>query len=119
MDSFTTCCYKYLGVGREEASAEEEEEEEVVTEVLLVGAGIDAQDVCGVSVTDLMTCKPAVTPPSPSEPSDECCAVVSKVDMDCLCTYKNSPLWPFSSLANANFTRLHPVSFFFSFYHCL
>ncbi|KAL9316894.1 hypothetical protein ACSQ67_013411 [Phaseolus vulgaris] len=59
-----------------------------------MGAAIDALDVCGVSVTDLMTCKAAVTPPSPSEPSDECCSVVSKVDMDCICNYKNSPLLP-------------------------
>ncbi|WVY92646.1 hypothetical protein V8G54_031734 [Vigna mungo] len=66
----------------------------MVMEVLLMGAVIDALNVCGVSSTDLLKCLPAVTPPSPSEPSKECCSAVSLVDLKCLCNFKSSPLLP-------------------------
>ncbi|MED6113693.1 hypothetical protein PIB30_073173 [Stylosanthes scabra] len=64
---------------------------------LIVLAGIDgsmAQLICNVSIGDLMTCKPAVTPPNPPLPTDECCTVLKKADIKCLCKYKNSTLLP-------------------------
>ncbi|BAT93512.1 hypothetical protein VIGAN_08002200 [Vigna angularis var. angularis] len=66
----------------------------MLMEVLFMGAAIDALNVCGVSSTDLLKCLPAVTPPSPSEPSKECCSAVDLVDLKCLCAFKSSPLLP-------------------------
>ncbi|KAM3377050.1 putative lipid-transfer protein DIR1 [Capsicum galapagoense] len=47
---------------------------------------------CGLTINDLMTCKPAVSGAKPLPPSDKCCAALSKADLPCLCTYKNSPM---------------------------
>ncbi|QCE05669.1 hypothetical protein DEO72_LG9g674 [Vigna unguiculata] len=66
----------------------------VAMEVLLTGAATDAMDLCGVPSSDLMKCLPAVTPPSPSEPSKDCCSVINIVDLKCLCGFKSSPLLP-------------------------
>ncbi|XP_060169310.1 putative lipid-transfer protein DIR1 [Lycium barbarum] len=51
-----------------------------------------AEDMCGLSISDLMTCKPAVSGPKPLPPSANCCAALSKADLPCLCTFKNSPM---------------------------
>ncbi|XP_057734821.1 putative lipid-transfer protein DIR1 [Arachis stenosperma] len=56
--------------------------------------GCMAQSFCNTSLPELFKCKPAVTPPNPSPPTPECCAVVSKADLKCLCGLKNSPLVP-------------------------
>ncbi|CAL1404620.1 unnamed protein product [Linum trigynum] len=45
-------------------------------------------------VSGLTACKPAVTPPKPSRPTPACCAALSKADMKCLCSFKNSPVLP-------------------------
>ncbi|XP_055814764.1 putative lipid-transfer protein DIR1 [Solanum dulcamara] len=47
---------------------------------------------CGLTINDLMTCKPAVSGPKPLPPSDKCCAALGKADLPCLCSFKNSPL---------------------------
>ncbi|KAK4378363.1 hypothetical protein RND71_000225 [Anisodus tanguticus] len=64
--------------------------------LLMVAAiGIEmaaAGDMCGLSISDLMTCKPAVSGPKPLPPSDNCCAALRKADLPCLCTFKNSPI---------------------------
>jgi len=62
----------------------------LVIEVLLMVAAIDALNLCGVSLPDVAKCKPAVTPPPPPtpEPTAECCAVVAKADLKCLCRHK-------------------------------
>ncbi|CAN4112333.1 unnamed protein product [Withania somnifera] len=48
--------------------------------------------LCGLSINDLMTCKPAVSGPKPLPPSDKCCVALRKADLPCLCTFKNSPM---------------------------
>ncbi|OIT22908.1 PREDICTED: putative lipid-transfer protein DIR1 [Nicotiana attenuata] len=47
---------------------------------------------CGLSIADLMSCKPAVSGPKPLPPSEKCCTALSKADLPCLCTFKNSPM---------------------------
>ncbi|KAH7521430.1 hypothetical protein FEM48_Zijuj07G0032300 [Ziziphus jujuba var. spinosa] len=54
----------------------------------------NAQTICKVSVSGLMTCKPAVTAPNPSPPSANCCSALSHADFQCLCSYRNSNLLP-------------------------
>ncbi|KAL1295516.1 hypothetical protein HN51_056394 [Arachis hypogaea] len=54
--------------------------------------GCMAQSFCNTSLAELFKCKPAVTPPNPLPPTQECCAVVSKADLKCLCRLKNNPL---------------------------
>ncbi|KAF5733861.1 putative lipid-transfer protein DIR1 [Tripterygium wilfordii] len=63
----------------------------VVTVLMLlvtIGGG-NGQTICNVTVSELMECRPAVTPPQPSPPTAKCCSVVSRVNMSCLCSYKN------------------------------
>lgn len=52
------------------------------------------QRICNMSGEDLMACKPSVTPPSPTPPSARCCSALSRADIRCLCSYKNSKLLP-------------------------
>ena len=52
--------------------------------------GSTANGLCGISSDDLMECKPAVTPPSPVDPTDKCCAALETADLPCLCGYRNS-----------------------------
>ncbi|KAJ0103475.1 hypothetical protein Patl1_04052 [Pistacia atlantica] len=56
--------------------------------IALVG-GARAVPVCNIDTKQLDPCKPAVTGNSPPRPSKECCKVVSKADLPCLCSYKN------------------------------
>ncbi|TXG72907.1 hypothetical protein EZV62_001486 [Acer yangbiense] len=51
-------------------------------------------NICNISVSDLMKCKPAVTPPNPTQPTADCCSALSHADLHCLCGYKNSKLLP-------------------------
>ncbi|CAK9155761.1 unnamed protein product [Ilex paraguariensis] len=51
-----------------------------------------AQTICNMSGADLMACKPSVTPPNPTPPSPQCCSGLSRADLRCLCSYKNSKL---------------------------
>ncbi|KAJ8530152.1 hypothetical protein K7X08_036987 [Anisodus acutangulus] len=53
---------------------------------------VAAGDMCGLSISDLMECKPAVSGTKPLPPSANCCAALSKADLPCLCTFKNSPM---------------------------
>ena len=66
----------------------------VVAVLLLLAVANDAQTICNLKVSDLMECKPAVTPPNPPPPTSSCCAALSHADMRCLCSYKNSKLLP-------------------------
>ncbi|KAL1295510.1 hypothetical protein HN51_056389 [Arachis hypogaea] len=61
---------------------------------VLHGCMGELPSMCNVSIGDLMPCKPAVTPPNPLPPTKECCSVLSKADLKCLCTFKDSPLLP-------------------------
>ncbi|KAL3511646.1 hypothetical protein ACH5RR_024363 [Cinchona calisaya] len=53
-----------------------------------------AQTICKMSGQELMSCKPAVTPPNPSEPSSGCCTALKHADVGCLCSFKNSTWLP-------------------------
>lgn len=67
----------------------------VVVVVVAALISVNGQSsTCNVSMSDLLTCKPAVTPPNPTPPSQQCCSVLSHADLPCLCSYKNSPLLP-------------------------
>lgn len=73
----------------------------VVVAVLLVAISSNgvlqisnAQTICNVSVSGLMACKSAVTPPNPTTPSTDCCTALSHADLRCLCSYRNSNLLP-------------------------
>lgn len=61
----------------------------VTTEVKLVHIA-DAQTICNMSGQELMSCRPAVTPPNPSAPSPVCCNALKHADIPCFCSYKNS-----------------------------
>ncbi|XP_009339897.2 putative lipid-transfer protein DIR1 [Pyrus x bretschneideri] len=55
---------------------------------------VNAQNICNVSVSDLMSCRPAVTSPNPAPPTKACCAALSHANLSCLCSYKNSSVLP-------------------------
>ncbi|KAJ9697492.1 hypothetical protein PVL29_009352 [Vitis rotundifolia] len=63
--------------------------------VAIVVEGSEGFSLCNMSEDDLMTCKPAVSKPSPVDPSPECCKALSGADLTCLCSYKNSETLPF------------------------
>ncbi|KAF5781208.1 putative lipid-transfer protein DIR1 [Helianthus annuus] len=44
--------------------------------------------VCNVPLTDLMECLPAITGARPPAPTRQCCKVIRRVDLPCLCRYK-------------------------------
>ncbi|KAE8729736.1 putative lipid binding protein [Hibiscus syriacus] len=62
--------------------------------MVMATATTAAQSICNMPISDLMSCKPAVTPPNPPPPTSTCCSALSHADMRCLCSYKNSKLLP-------------------------
>ncbi|CAI9112398.1 OLC1v1012846C1 [Oldenlandia corymbosa var. corymbosa] len=54
----------------------------------------NGQTICNMSGQELMSCRPAVTPPNPSNPSSVCCTALKHADMSCLCSFKNSTFLP-------------------------
>lgn len=54
----------------------------------------DSLNICCAILTKshLIYVVPAVSGPKPLPPSDKCCAVLTKADLPCLCTFKNSPM---------------------------
>ncbi|URE48089.1 Protease inhibitor/seed storage/LTP family [Musa troglodytarum] len=50
--------------------------------------------VCNMTQEGFDACKPSVTPPNPPPPSAACCKALGNADLQCLCSYKNSPLLP-------------------------
>ncbi|KAL1566983.1 putative lipid-transfer protein DIR1 [Salvia divinorum] len=44
--------------------------------------------ICSVSVSELAQCLPAITGKSPPRPTKECCGVMKKANLRCLCNYK-------------------------------
>ncbi|XP_030460793.1 putative lipid-transfer protein DIR1 [Syzygium oleosum] len=54
----------------------------------------DAQTICNMTYAQLMSCKPAATPPNPPPPTSACCAGLSHADLKCFCQYKNSSILP-------------------------
>ncbi|KAJ8754309.1 hypothetical protein K2173_002760 [Erythroxylum novogranatense] len=54
----------------------------------------NAQNICSMPVSGLMSCIGSVTPPNPTPPTTQCCSALSQADMRCLCSYKNSKVLP-------------------------
>ncbi|KAE9454693.1 hypothetical protein C3L33_13405, partial [Rhododendron williamsianum] len=52
-------------------------------------------NICNVPVANLMACRLAVTSGTPPRaPTAKCCEVISRADLRCLCSYKNSKFLP-------------------------
>ncbi|KAL0906663.1 hypothetical protein M5K25_025176 [Dendrobium thyrsiflorum] len=62
--------------------------------VFSLATAASSLSICNMSTDDLAECRPAVSGPSPSEPSAACCSVLEKADLPCLCSYRSSPLLP-------------------------
>lgn len=45
--------------------------------------------VCKVKVSELAECLPAIAGNSPPKPTKECCDVLKKADLHCLCKHKS------------------------------
>lgn len=61
----------------------------VVVAMLAEVGGAKAMTICSMDSTELAECLPAIRGFSPSPPSRECCAVLQKADLHCLCNYKS------------------------------
>ncbi|WOG98527.1 hypothetical protein DCAR_0417870 [Daucus carota subsp. sativus] len=48
-----------------------------------------APTICNVGVSELGHCLPAITGDKPSWPTKDCCKVMHKVNLPCLCNYKD------------------------------
>ncbi|WOH00192.1 hypothetical protein DCAR_0519550 [Daucus carota subsp. sativus] len=58
--------------------------------VLLVVATDDkTPTICNVGISELAECLPAITGDKPSWPTKRCCKVMRKVNLPCLCDYKD------------------------------
>ncbi|KAI3408059.1 AAI domain-containing protein [Psidium guajava] len=57
--------------------------------VAMVG-GAKATTVCKIPTDQLALCLPAVTGDRPTPPTKQCCKVISKADMRCLCRYRSA-----------------------------
>ncbi|KAM5562936.1 hypothetical protein ABKV19_017896 [Rosa sericea] len=66
----------------------------LVVTMLVFVEGSRAFSFCNMSDDGLTACKPSVTEPNPSDPTAECCKDLSGADLDCLCSYKTSPVLP-------------------------
>ncbi|KAG9130351.1 hypothetical protein Leryth_004349 [Lithospermum erythrorhizon] len=47
------------------------------------------EPICGMSVSELLACEPAVVKP-PSKPSPSCCKAIQKANLPCLCKFKGA-----------------------------
>ncbi|KAF9606067.1 hypothetical protein IFM89_023090 [Coptis chinensis] len=74
----------------------------VVVVMLVVLFGVSGNKItsskalilCNLNQDDLITCKPAVTKPNPVDPTSDCCTALTKANLTCLCSYKNSMVLP-------------------------
>ncbi|KAF5746262.1 defective in induced resistance 1 protein [Tripterygium wilfordii] len=66
----------------------------VVVVVVAAFEGARGLSMCNMSEDGLNACKPSVTKPSPVDPSKECCQALSRADLKCLCSYRNSLFLP-------------------------
>ncbi|KAL5562206.1 hypothetical protein UlMin_031953 [Ulmus minor] len=65
--------------------------------IFVLFEGSRAFSFCNLSEEGLTACKPSVTEPNPSDPTQACCQALSALsedDLKCLCSYKNSMLLP-------------------------
>ncbi|KAH9804024.1 putative lipid-transfer protein DIR1 [Citrus sinensis] len=54
-----------------------------------VNGGAMAISICNIESSKMNLCLPAVSGKSPTQPTEQCCAVVSGAKLSCLCSYKN------------------------------
>lgn len=52
----------------------------------------NAQSLCNVPTASLTECKPSVSGPKPTPPTNACCTAISHADLNCLCSYKKSQM---------------------------
>lgn len=57
--------------------------------LLAMVAADKAPTICNVGVSELAECLPAITGSPPSWPTKSCCKVMHKVNLPCLCKYKD------------------------------
>lgn len=62
--------------------------------VLLFCGSIWGLELCNMNDDGLMECKPSVTKPSPTDPTEKCCEALAGADLTCLCSYRHSFLLP-------------------------
>ncbi|KAK8943639.1 hypothetical protein KSP40_PGU005754 [Platanthera guangdongensis] len=61
---------------------------------LLLVTSAMAAGICNMSSEGFDECRPAVTGPSPIDPTAACCSALEAADLPCLCSYRSSPLLP-------------------------
>ncbi|XP_050203882.1 putative lipid-transfer protein DIR1 [Mercurialis annua] len=71
----------------------------VIIIVAIVGSNgvfqfCNAQSICNMSFSGLLSCRPAVISPNPSPPTSDCCSVLAQGDMNCLCSSGDANLLP-------------------------
>ncbi|KAL1531022.1 hypothetical protein AAHA92_19521 [Salvia divinorum] len=66
----------------------------ILSVFIVILEGATAQTICNITMKGFSECKPAATPPIPPPPSAACCSVLSKADLKCLCSHKNSTILP-------------------------
>lgn len=54
-----------------------------------VNGGAMAISICNIESSKMNLCLPAVSGKSPTQPTEQCCAVVSGAKLSCLCSYKD------------------------------
>ncbi|RWR87184.1 putative lipid-transfer protein DIR1 [Cinnamomum micranthum f. kanehirae] len=50
--------------------------------------------LCGMTDEGIEACRPSIRTDDPVDPSVDCCGALSKADIPCLCSYKNSVMLP-------------------------
>ncbi|KAK1397121.1 putative lipid-transfer protein DIR1 [Heracleum sosnowskyi] len=60
--------------------------------LVIVAADDKTPSICNVGLTELAECLPAITGDKPSWPTKSCCKVMHKVNLPCLCDYKDKLL---------------------------
>uniref|UniRef100_A0A0V0GTE8 Putative defective in induced resistance 1 protein-like n=1 Tax=Solanum chacoense TaxID=4108 RepID=A0A0V0GTE8_SOLCH len=66
----------------------------IVLGLLLIVEFTSGLSICKMNDDGLTSCKPSVTQPNPVEPSASCCEALSAADLQCLCSYRNSFVFP-------------------------
>ncbi|KAK8648628.1 hypothetical protein V6N13_129377 [Hibiscus sabdariffa] len=60
---------------------------------LLLVAAVEATDgpiVCNIALNRLQDCRPAVTGKHPPPPTKECCSLINRANLTCLCEFKSA-----------------------------
>ncbi|GAA0139615.1 hypothetical protein LIER_01126 [Lithospermum erythrorhizon] len=61
--------------------------------LLVIASQVNSQStpksICGVKISELALCIPAISGESPPRPTKGCCNVIKKADLRCLCSFKS------------------------------